>query len=94
MQITNMIRCLKTHLSIKSLLIIIQIQLVFTIVLVAPARSLAATYYVDQNHPPVSDTNPGTEALPWKTLYKLTDPLIVAGYTGLVKANRVTINKR
>ncbi len=27
-----------------------------------------ATYYVAQNHPQASDSNPGTEALPWRTL--------------------------
>jgi len=27
-------------------------------------------YYVDQSHPSASDSNPGTEALPWKTIAK------------------------
>lgn len=56
---------------------------------IAPVESLATTYYVDQNHPLAADSNPGTEALPWKTLYRAGDPLgteIVAGDTVLVKA--------
>lgn len=30
----------------------------------------AAHYFVDTNHPDASDSNPGTEVLPWKTLVK------------------------
>lgn len=30
----------------------------------------AATYIVDKNHPNASDTNPGTELLPWKTIQR------------------------
>ncbi len=30
--------------------------------------SLGKTYYVSQGHPDASDKNPGTEALPFKTI--------------------------
>lgn len=42
-------------------------------------------YYVDQNHPAASDTNPGTEALPWLTLDKAA-AAAQPGDTILVKA--------
>ncbi len=44
----------------------------------------AATYYVDQNHESASDSNPGTEELPWLTLKKATNTA-QKGYTVLVK---------
>jgi len=46
--------------------------------------SQAATYYVDQNHPQASDSNPGTEDLPWKTIVKAAKTL-QAGDTVFVK---------
>lgn len=49
----------------------------------SPAR--AATYYVDQNNSIASDSNLGTESLPWKTLKKATKR-IAAGDTVYVKA--------
>jgi hypothetical protein len=48
------------------------------------AECVAATYYVDIKHPQASDANPGTEALPWKTLYKAAQ-VLAAGDTVLVK---------
>ena len=45
----------------------------------------AATYYVDANNPSASDTNPGTEARPWKTIGKATS-LVKPGDTVFVKA--------
>ena len=51
----------------------------------APPAALAATYYVDRSHPAASDSNPGTEALPWLTIQHAADTL-VAGDTVLVKA--------
>jgi len=48
------------------------------------AASAGNTYYVDRNHPQASDSNPGTEALPWKTIQK-AEPILVAGDTVLVK---------
>src|SRR5262245_19520342 len=53
----------------------------------------AATYYVDATHPAASDTNPGTEALPWRTLQRATYPAgtgIVAGDTVYVKNGTYT----
>ncbi len=45
----------------------------------------AATYFVDANHPNARDTNPGTEALPFKTISKATS-LVNAGDTVFIKA--------
>ena len=45
----------------------------------------ANTYYVDRSHPAASDSNPGTEALPWLTIQHAADTL-GAGDTALVKA--------
>lgn len=44
----------------------------------------AVTYYVDQSHPLGSDNNPGTEALPWKTINHAAT-VLQAGDTALVK---------
>ncbi|KAA0003386.1 MAG: hypothetical protein FE048_01635 [Thermoplasmata archaeon] len=41
-------------------------------------------YYVDQNHPLASDSNPGTEDLPWLTVQKAADTM-VAGDTVYIK---------
>jgi parallel beta-helix repeat protein len=49
------------------------------------STSSAATYFVDANNPNARDTNPGTEALPFKTIGKATS-LVVAGDTVFVKA--------
>src|SRR4029450_6710232 len=49
----------------------------------------AATYYVDKAHAKASDSNPGTEALPWKTIQKAAATLI-AGDTVYVKAGTYT----
>jgi hypothetical protein len=45
----------------------------------------AATYYIDQNNSQASDSNPGTEALPWKTITKANQTL-VAGDIVYIKA--------
>ena len=45
----------------------------------------AAFYYVDGGNPAARDTNPGTEAQPWKTIGKAT-PLLKPGDTLLIKA--------
>ena len=42
------------------------------------------TYYVDQDHPNASDSNPGTEDLPWLTIQKAADT-VWAGDTVIVK---------
>ncbi len=52
-------------------------------VLALPAS--ATTYYVDRSHPAASNSNPGTEALPWLTIQHAADTL-VAGDTVLVKS--------
>jgi parallel beta-helix repeat protein len=49
------------------------------------ATGSAATYYVDTNHAGARDTNPGSEALPFKTIGKATS-LVNAGDTVFVKA--------
>jgi parallel beta-helix repeat protein len=50
-----------------------------------PTTCSATTYFVDANHPSARDTNPGTEALPFKTIEKATS-LVNAGDTVFVKA--------
>ena len=45
----------------------------------------AATYYVDTNNASASDSNPGTKALPWKTIGKASSTM-VAGDTAVVLA--------
>jgi len=49
----------------------------------------AATYYVDKNAPNASDSNPGTEAEPWKTIAK-ANSTVAAGDTVYVKAGTYT----
>jgi parallel beta-helix repeat protein len=54
--------------------------------LLAPATFVnAATYVVDRSHPQASDSNPGSEALPWLTIQHAADS-VVAGDTAYVKA--------
>jgi parallel beta-helix repeat protein len=50
-----------------------------------PAPCSATTYFVDANHPSARDSNPGTEALPFKTIGKATS-LVNAGDTVFVNA--------
>ncbi len=52
---------------------------------VLPAVCSATTYFVDANHPSARDTNPGTEALPFKAINKATS-LVNAGDTVFIKA--------
>lgn len=49
----------------------------------------AVGYYVDGNNPGASDSNPGTEARPWKTISKANQTL-VAGDTVYIKAGTYT----
>jgi PKD repeat protein len=49
----------------------------------------AAGYCVDTNNPGASDSNPGTEALPWKTISKANQTL-VAGDTVYIKSGNYT----
>jgi len=49
----------------------------------------AAGYYIDTNNPSASDSNPGTAALPWKTISKANQTL-VAGDTVYIKAGTYT----
>jgi parallel beta-helix repeat protein len=50
-----------------------------------PSVCRAAAYYVEGNNPAARDTNPGTPALPWKTIGKATG-LLRPGDTVFVKA--------
>lgn len=56
-----------------------------TVLALAVTRSPAAELYVAAEHPEASDNNPGTEALPWKTLTKAARSA-KPGDTVLVKA--------
>lgn len=49
----------------------------------------AAGYYIDTSHSAASDSNPGSEALPWKTIIKANQTL-VAGDTVYIKAGTYT----
>jgi len=52
-------------------------------------RSEASGYYIDTNSPSASDSNPGTETLPWKTITKANQTL-AAGDTVYIKAGTYT----
>lgn len=54
-------------------------------VAVATQPELACTHLVDQRHPSANDSNPGTEAQPWRTITKAANAA-VAGNTVCVKA--------
>jgi len=56
---------------------------------IIPSQVLAIEYYVDQNQPNANDQNPGTSALPWKTITKANQTL-VAGDTVYIKAGTYT----
>ena len=49
----------------------------------------AAGYFIDTSNPAASDSNPGTESLPWKTITKANQTL-VAGGTVYIKAGTYT----
>ena len=49
-----------------------------------PSASLAETYYIDGDDAAARDTNPGTEAQPWKTIAKAT-PVLQPGDTLFIK---------
>ena len=74
-----------------------RLVLALCVAALGPGRDASATtYYVDRSHPAASDSNPGTEALPWLTIQHAANTL-VAGDTALVKAGtypeRVTITR-
>ncbi|MBC7288632.1 MAG: hypothetical protein H5T86_11460, partial [Armatimonadetes bacterium] len=50
------------------------------------ATCVASTYYVDQAHPSASDTNPGTETAPWKTIAR-------AGKAGELRPGDIVVIK-
>jgi peptidoglycan hydrolase-like protein with peptidoglycan-binding domain len=54
-------------------------------VTVSNGVSTSGVYYVDQDHPSANDGNPGTEALPFKTIQKAVS-VVRAGETVLIKA--------
>ncbi len=58
---------------------------IFFGILFFPGISFAATYYVDQSHPQASDSNLGSENLPWKTIQKAANT-VTAGDTVRVKS--------
>jgi hypothetical protein len=60
------------------------------IILLIPCLSWATTYYVDQNHPAASGTNPGTVLLPWLTIRKAANTMI-AGDTVTIDGNEVEL---
>jgi len=86
---TAMAQRFKACLVTRSLILLS--ALVLTQLTVAPRLSSAETYYVDKNHSQASDSNPGTEALPWKTLQK-AGPILVAGDTVLVKGGTYDVS--
>lgn len=49
----------------------------------------SGAFFVDQNHANSSDLNPGTEALPWKTIQKAVQ-VLTAGQTAVVKSGDYT----
>lgn len=51
--------------------------------LLATASAFAGTFFVDQSNALASDANPGTETLPWRTLWRAMS--VVAGDTVYVK---------
>ncbi|MBI2570187.1 MAG: right-handed parallel beta-helix repeat-containing protein [Candidatus Schekmanbacteria bacterium] len=55
------------------------------VLLVPSGPAHSATYFVDLAHPAASDSNPGTEALPWLTIQHAADSL-AGGDTLYVKA--------
>jgi hypothetical protein len=69
----------------KLLLCFACLVLLGALVLPTSARPAATTYYVDRGHSQASDSNPGTEALPWLTIQHAAQ-VAVAGDTVVVKA--------
>ncbi len=57
-----------------------------TVFLALSVPAWAADYYVDQGHPNASDNNPGTEARPWRSLYRAAQASLQPGDTVYVKA--------
>ncbi len=51
-----------------------------------PSNTPAAVYFVDKNHPQASDSNPGTEALPWRNPWRLNIQTLNPGDIVYVKA--------
>lgn len=62
------------------------VQKVFVL---APREPSGQTFYVDKLHPGASDSNPGTELLPWATIQKAANTLL-AGQRVYVKAGTYT----
>ena len=63
--------------------------LVLILTLSIPLQAQSTEYYVDKDHPSASDTNPGTEVLPWKTITKANQTLN-AGDKVYIKAGTYT----
>jgi len=57
----------------------------FFLMAMGGAPAWAADYYVDQGHARASDSNPGTEAQPWATLYRAAQAPLQPGDTVYVK---------
>lgn len=72
--------------------LLVSVVLFFATLVFLPDAGLAAEYYVDQSHPSASDTNPGTESLPWATLYAINTATLAPGDIVYVKAGTYLIN--
>ncbi len=84
-----MTRCFNPGLTIRP--IVTLVLLVLNLFVVAPGHSLAATYYIDQDHSQASDSNSGTEASPWLTISKAASTM-VAGDTAIIKGSARAYN--
>ena len=75
---------------------VLSLFLLMAISLVMAAMSSAATYFVAQNNPGATDSNPGTVSRPWKTLSRAAQAPLKPGDTVLVKSGvyRETVNIR
>lgn len=72
-------------------LIKIAIMMGLVLLMCGHAMAWAATYYVDKDNTQSNDSNPGTQALPWKTIGKASTTM-VAGDTVIVNAGTYSEN--
>ena len=62
-----------------------RVLVMFLTIIVYMNSGFANTYYVDVSHPSASDSNPGTENLPWLTIQHGANS-VAAGDTVIVKS--------